>query len=170
MLTGFAEALGLAFPWFILAVMVMGLLGLAVPIFPGNVVIWAASLIYGLVVQFDSRAYWFFVPITLITVAAVSADNVLMGAKAKKAGASWMSIGLTLVAAFFVSIFLTPLAGLAAAPLTLFLAEFFRNQQDSRKAWQITSGLLMGCGWAFVVRFGLGFLAVGLYLWWAFGG
>jgi uncharacterized protein YqgC (DUF456 family) len=118
LLTGFAEALGLAFPWFILAVMVMGLLGLAVPIFPGNVVIWAASLIYGLVVRFDSRAYWFFIPITLLTVAAISADNVLMGTKAKKAGASWTSIGITLLAAFFVSIFLTPLAGLAAAPLT----------------------------------------------------
>lgn len=169
MFTNFADALGLAFPWFILAIMSLGLMGLIVPIFPGNMVIWAAALIFGLVERFDSRAYWFFVPITLITILAISADNLLMGAKAKKAGASWMSIGITLVAAFITSIILTPLAGLAAAPLTLFLAEFFRNQQDSRKAWQITSGLLMGCGWAFLVRFALGLLAIALFIWWGFG-
>jgi uncharacterized protein YqgC (DUF456 family) len=165
-----AEALGMAFPWFILVVMVLGLMGLVIPIFPGNMVIWAGALVFGLVNGFDSRAIWFFVPITLITLAAFSADNVLMGAKAKQAGAAWSSIGIALVAAFITSVFLTPLAGLIAAPLSLFLAEFFRNQQDGKLAWKVTSGLMMGCGWAFVVRFGLGLITIGLYAWWAFGG
>ena len=133
-------------------------------------VIWAGALIYGWVTGFDSRAVWFFVPMTLITVAAFSADNVLMGAKAKKAGAAWSSIGIALAAAFVTSIVLTPLAGLVAAPLSLFFAEFFRNQQDGKLAWKITSGLMVGCGWAFFVRFGLGVVTIGLYLVWVFGG
>ncbi|MCB2179738.1 DUF456 domain-containing protein [bacterium] len=170
MLNAIAEALGLAFPWVMLVLMSMGLIGLIVPIFPGNVVIWGATLVYGLVAGFGSRGWWFFVPISLITLAAVSVDNLLMGAKAKQAGASWVSIGVTLVAALATSIVLTPLAGLVAAPLTLFLMEYFRNHQDRGLAWKITSGLLVGWGWAFVIRFALGALAIGLYLWWAFGG
>ncbi|MBE0583283.1 MAG: DUF456 domain-containing protein [Desulfofustis sp.] len=170
MFTGIAEALGVAFPWFLLGIMGLGLFGLIVPIFPGNTVIWAATLTYGLVSGFDSRAFWFFVPITLLTVVALGADNVLMGTKAKQAGASWTSIGITLLAAFIASVVLTPFAGLVAAPLTLFLAEFFRNKQDAKLAWEITRGLMIGCGWAFIVRFSLGAITMGLYAWWAFGG
>ena len=170
MFEAFAQALGMAFPWFILIVMVLGLLGLVVPVFPGNMVIWAGALVYGLVNGLDGRALWFFIPMTLITLIAFSADNVLMGAKAKQAGAAWSSIGIALFAAFVTSIFLTPLAGLIAAPLSLFLAEFFRNQRNRELAWKITSGLMIGCGWAFVVRFGLGAITIGLYLWWVFGG
>lgn len=170
MFESFAETIGLAFPWFILALMTLGLFGLVVPVFPGNMVIWAGALVFGIVDGFTGRALWFFVPITLITVAAFSADNLLMGAKAKQAGAAWSSIGIALVAAFITSIFFTPLAGLIAAPLSLFLAEFFRNKQDGKLAWKITSGLMVGCGWAFVVRFGLGVVTMGLFAWWAFGG
>jgi len=170
LLTGFADALGLAFPWFLLVVMLLGLFGLIVPVFPGNVVIWGAVLVYGLVAGFGSRGVWFFIPISILTIMAMAADNVLMGAKAKQAGAAWSSIGITLVAAFATSLVLTPLAGLVAAPLTLFLAEYFRNNQDRELAWKITSGLMVGCGWAFIVRSALGVLAIGLYAWWAFGG
>lgn len=170
MLTGFAEALGMAVPWFLLVFMLLGLIGLIVPVFPGNVVIWGAALIYGLVAGFDARAWWFFIPVSLITLAAVSVDNLMMGAKAKQAGAAWSSIGITIVAAFVTSLVLTPLAGLVAAPLTLFLAEYFRNHQDSHLAWKITSGLMIGWGWAFVIRFALGMMAIALYLWWVIGG
>ena len=170
MLNFFAEWLGLAYPWFLLVVMVMGLLALVVPIFPGNTVIWAASLVYLLVDGFDGRAALFFIPMTLLTVAALAADNVLMGAKARQAGAAWTSIGIALVAALVTSIVLTPLGGLVAAPLTLFLVEYIRNRQDADKAWKITSGLMMGCGWAIFVRFGLGLLTIGLYMWWFLGG
>jgi uncharacterized protein YqgC (DUF456 family) len=169
MLTVFAEWLGIAYPWFLLVVMLLGLFALVVPIFPGNTVIWAAALVYLLVDGVDGRALWFFVPMTLLTIAAMAADNVLMGAKARQAGAAWVSIGLALLAALVTSLVLTPLVGLVAAPLTLFIVEFFRNKQDAKLAWGITSGLMMGCGWAFFVRFGLGALTIGLYLWWFFG-
>jgi len=170
MLTVFAEWLGLAYPWFLLVVMVMGLFALVVPVFPGNTVIWAAAIVYLLIDGFDGRAALFFIPITLLTVAAWAADNVLMGAKARQAGAAWSSIGIALVAGLVTSIVLTPLGGLVAAPLALFIVEFFHNQQDAQKAWSITSGLMMGCGWAFFVRFGIGAVTIGLYLWWFMGG
>ena len=39
------EFFGLAFPWVILVIMLIGLVGLVVPIFPGGVVIWGAALV-----------------------------------------------------------------------------------------------------------------------------
>jgi uncharacterized protein YqgC (DUF456 family) len=170
MIDAIVQAVGLAFPWFLLVIMLLGLFALIVPIFPGNTVIWAAVLVYGLVDGFDARAWWFFIPISILTIIALAADNVLMGAKAVEAGASWFSIGITLVAAFATSLVLTPFVGLLVAPLTLFIAEYFRQQRDAKKSWATTKGLLTGWGWAFVVRFSLGVAAIGLYLWWFLGG
>ncbi|HKJ27919.1 MAG TPA: DUF456 domain-containing protein [Anaerolineales bacterium] len=170
MLEIFAEWLGIAYPWFLFVIMMLGLFALAVPIFPGNVVIWAASTVYLVIDGVDGRALLFFIPMTLLTIAAMLADNVLMGAKARQAGAAWTSIALALLAGLITSLILTPLVGLLAAPLTLFIVEFFRNKQDARLAWGITSGLMMGCGWAFFVRFGIGAVTIGLYLWWFLGG
>jgi hypothetical protein len=30
--------------------------------------------------------------------------------------------------------------------------------------------MILGCGWAFIVRFGLAGVQIGLYAYWAFGG
>ena len=68
------------------------------------------------------------------------------------------------------SLVLTPVAGLLFAPLALYIHEYFRLDQDSAKAWLVTRGLMLGCGWAFVTRFLIGVIQVGLYAWWAFGG
>jgi uncharacterized protein YqgC (DUF456 family) len=150
--------------------MFLGLFGLIVPIFPGNVIIWAAALVYAVVDGFDGRAVGFFIPITLLTVLAVGADNLLMGAKARQAGASWWSIGIALVSALVASVFLTPIAGLIVAPLALFLAEYVRSDNwDAKTSWDTTKGLMLGCGWAFVARFSLGAIAIGLFAWWVFG-
>ena len=164
------NALGLAFPWVMLVIMLVGLFGLIVPIFPGNTVIWASSLIYGLVTGFDSRAWWFLIPISVLWIAGTSADNLFMGGKARQAGASWRGIIIALISAFVTSLVLTPIVGLLAAPLALFIHEFFRFDQDGTKAWKVTRGLMLGCGWSFITRFVIGALQVGLYAWWAFGG
>ncbi|MEN8241930.1 MAG: DUF456 domain-containing protein [Chloroflexota bacterium] len=164
------DALGIAFPWVILVIASFGLFGLVVPIFPGNVIIWAATLIFALVTGFDTRAAWFFIPISLLTIAAVAADNLFMGGKARQAGASWRGIAIALITAFSASLVLTPIAGLLLAPLALYIHEFFRLEQNGSEAWQVTRGLMLGCGWAFFTRFALGVIQVGLYAWWAFGG
>ena len=161
------EILGLAFPWVILVIMLIGLVGLVVPIFPGGVVIWGAALVYGLVIGFEPRGIWLFAFITLLMFASTSADNLLMGAKALEAGASWRGLIIGLVAGAVSSFFFTPLAGLVAAPLALFITESIRLQ-NTQEAFRITRGLVIGCGWAFVVRFGLGVIKIALFALWAF--
>lgn len=143
-----------------------GLFGLIIPIFPGNVVIWLAVLIYGLVFGFGSLGAIMFGIITLLMLIAVLSDNILMGANARDKGASWGSIILALLAGVIGTLILPPIGGLVAAPLVLYLMEFQRLKNEE-KARQVVKALMVGWGLAFIVRFGLGVVMIGLWGIWA---
>jgi len=146
--------------------MLFGLFGLILPIFPGNVVMWMASLIYGLVFGFGKFGGTMFAIITILMVIAVLSDNFLMGAKAREKGADWGSIVLALTAGIVGTMMLPPIGGLIAAPLVLFFME--RNRLgDSDEAKVVVKALLTGWGLAFVVRFGLGIIMFSLWGIWA---
>ena len=147
------------------ATMIVGLFGLVIPIFPGNAVMWIAALIFGLVHGFGVSGLIFFVIITVLTVAAMLGDNVLMGAKAREKGASWISIFLALAAGLLFTLILPPLGGIIAAPLVLFASEYFRLK-DHNKAIEVMRGLLVGWGWAFVLRFGIGVIVMIIWVVW----
>jgi uncharacterized protein YqgC (DUF456 family) len=89
--------------------MLMGLALLIIPIFPGITVIWLAALLYGIVTGFDTLGIVMFVLITLGMIAGISADNVLMGAGARRGGASWLTIGVALVAGIVGTILFPPI-------------------------------------------------------------
>jgi hypothetical protein len=147
--------------------MLVGLFGLIIPIFPGNVVMWLAALVYGLVFGFGRLGGIIFAIITLLMFIAVLADNVLMGAKAREKGADWGSIILALIAGIVGTIVLPPIGGLIAAPLVLYLMELQRLG-DADKAKTVVKALLIGWGLAFVVRFILGVLMFSLWGIWAY--
>ncbi len=148
-------------------VMLVGLFGLVIPIFPGGVVIWLAALVYGLFVGFDLAGGILFALITLLMIAIGLADNFLMGKKARDAGASWRAIILGLSAGILGTLIFPPLGGIIAAPLTLYVVEYIRLG-EANKAFTITKGLILGWGWSFVVRFGLGLVMIGLWGIWVF--
>ena len=147
------------------ASMLAGLFGLVIPIFPGNAVMWVAALIYGLIFGFGTEGIILFILITLLTIGAMLGDNVLMGAKAREKGASWVSIFLALASGVIFTLIFPPLGGIIAAPLVLFGAEYFRLK-DHGQALQVMRGLLAGWGWAFVLRFGIGIVVLILWLIW----
>jgi len=150
-----------------LLVMLVGLFGLIVPIFPGLVIIWLAALIFGIIHGFTTLGWALFALITTLMIIGNIIDGVLMGAKALEHGAAKSSIVLALIAAIIVSFFLSPIGGLLAAPLVLFLAEQSRGH-SRQEAWAITRGLLIGWGWAFAARFGIGIVMIGLWEIWVF--
>jgi uncharacterized protein YqgC (DUF456 family) len=161
------EFITTAFPYIFLALMAISALFSIVPIFPGGVVIWALAMLYGLLApEHFSGGIWFYVVITLLMIASTLADNLFMGGKALQAGASWRGIILALLAGVVVSLVITPLGGLAAAALVLYLHEKYRLD-DKEKALEITKGLVVGCGWAAVVRFGIAVVEVLLWALWA---
>lgn len=161
-----ANWLAIAVKLFMLFGMLVGLFGLVIPIFPGITVIWALALLYGIIFGFGGGGGWLFVLITVLTIIGWVVDNILMGGKARLSGARWSSIAIAFVAGFVGSIFLTPLGGIAAALLGLYLAEN-SYRKDRAEAWRITKEMALGWGWSFVARFSIGLLIIGLWAIWA---
>jgi len=151
----------------IILTMVMGQLGLIIPIFPGNVVIWAATLVYGIVFGFGNLGGVLFALITLLMLIAVGADNLLMGAKAREKGAEWSSILAALAAGVIFTFVFPPIGGIIAAPLVLYLMEY-RRLDDSKAATDVVKGLVLGLGLSFLARFGLGLIMIAVWAAWAF--
>jgi uncharacterized protein YqgC (DUF456 family) len=152
--------------WITLIIMVVGLFGLIVPIFPGIVVIWLAALGYGVITGFTPLGWALLVVLTVLMITGSTIDNVLMGAKAHKEGAAWSSLVFGMAAGILGTIFFPPFGGLIAAPLVVLLLEYLRLR-DFKKALASLRGLAIGWGAAFVVRFLIGLAMIGIWLVWA---
>ena len=78
--------------------MLVGLFGLLIPVFPGLLIMWIAALGYGFAMGFEVLGIVIMVLITLLAIIASLIDNVFMGAGARKMGASWGTIVLAIIA------------------------------------------------------------------------
>ena len=143
--------------------MLVGLFGLIVPVFPGLVVMWLAALGYGVASGFSTLGIVLIVIISILMVVGSFADNLLMGAGARKGGASWTTIAVALAAGVIGTLLLPPIGGLIAAPAAVLLLEYSRLR-EWQKAMQALRGLATGWGLSFVVRFIIGVIIQ--LLWW----
>ena len=150
----------------VLTVMLVGLFGLAIPLLPGLVIIWVGALCYGIAAGFGTLGWVMFGIMTVLMVGGSFADNILMGTQAHKEGAPWWSVIIALFAAIAGNFIVPIIGGVAAALLALFLVEWARRK-DAQKALTATRGMLMGCGWAVVIRVIIGLVMIGLWLIWA---
>ena len=107
-----------------------------------------------------------FAIITLLMIAGSFIDNVLMGTQARQSGASWVSIAAALVFGLAGNFVLPVIGGLIAALLALFIAEWIRRK-NWRESLKSVGGMAWGCGWAFMIRFIMGVVMIGLWLVWA---
>jgi len=152
-----------------LVIMLVGLFGLIVPIFPGITVIWLAALGFGVVKGFNTLGIWIFVFISLLAVAGMLVDNLLMATGARQGGAAWSTLLLGVLGGVVGTFLLPPVGGLILAPVVIFLIEW-RKQEDWRKALQSIRGLAVGWGLAFVARFGIGVLMIICWIIWEWKG
>jgi uncharacterized protein YqgC (DUF456 family) len=137
-----------------------------VPIFPAPTVMWALSLLYGLLTGFDRRGSIFFAGITLLTIASWLTDNLFGIAGARKGGARWSSVAIASAVGLVTSLLLTPIVGILLTLTALFLAEL-AHKGNAAEAWASTKHMLLGWGWSTVVRLGLGLIVVALWGIWA---
>ena len=166
------ESVALAlFQAVIFTVMVLGLLSLLTNLVPGLVIMWVAALVYG-IYEVISKTYTsggiiLFVLITGLMAFGSVVDNILMGATAKQAGASWLAIGLSMVAGIAGSFipFLFPFGGLICALVALFVVEVIRLR-NWRAAVKSTKSMMVGCGFSVLARFGIGILMILFWLIW----
>jgi uncharacterized protein len=152
--------------WITLIIMLVGLFGLVVPIFPGIVVIWLAALIYGLITGFTPLGIGLLVLLTILMISGATIDNVLMAARAHKEGATWLTLAIGMTAGILGTIIFPPFGGIIAAPLVVFLIEYLRLK-DIKRAFASLKGMAIGWGASFVVRFMIGLAMIGIWLLWA---
>ncbi len=147
--------------------MLVGLVGLFIPVFPGLLVIWLSALAYGLLAHFNN---WLeiaaFVLITILWIVGMFIDNILTSAGARKGGATWLAIAAGTVAGLVFTFLLPPFGGIVAAPLAVFLVELLRKN-NWRKAFKATGGMLAGWGVSFLARLAIGISMVGIWFVWA---
>jgi uncharacterized protein YqgC (DUF456 family) len=150
--------------------LIVGLLGLVVPIFPGLVIMWLGTLVYALLQNASGNMTnwkWFiFGIITLLMITGSIADNIIIARKMRDKYVPWSSILFAFAASLVASLFFTPLIGLAAAPVGLFLAES-RRLKDREAAIDSTKAYMVGWGWAFGARFLIGLVMIGFWMIWA---
>ncbi len=162
--------LQIALETFTLFVLLVGLFGLIVPVFPGLTIMWLATLVYALIKNAaDKMTGWdwvAFVLITLLMIGGNIADNIIIARKMRDHYIPWSSILLAFAASIVASLFFTPLIGLVAAPLGLFLAEL-RRLKNRDDAISSTKAYMVGWGWAFGARFIIGLAITGLWMLWA---
>ena len=162
--------LQVALETFTLFVLLVGLFGLIVPVFPGLTVMWIATLVYALIQNASNKMTgwdWFaFVVITLLMIGGNIADNIIIARKMRDQYVPWSSILLAFAAGIVASIFFTPIIGLVASPLGLFLAELTRLKNRD-EAIQSTKAYMIGWGLAFGARFLIGMTMIGSWMLWA---
>ena len=155
---------------FTLLALIVGLLGLIVPVFPGLVIMWLGTLVYAIIQSAAGNMtgwkWLLFGVITVLMITGSIVDNIIIARKMRDKYIPWSSILWAFAAGIVASLFFTPLIGLVAAPVGLFLAESSRLKNrdaaiDSTKAYMI------GWGWAFGARFLIGLVMIGFWMIWA---
>jgi len=153
-----------------LFVLLVGLVGLIIPVFPGLVIMWLATAVYAVVQSSaDLMTGWDWVAfglITLLMLVGNVVDNIIIARHMRERAIPWKSIILGYFAGLVGSIFFTPVIGLVAAPAGLYAAEYLRLRK-SKDALASTRAYLIGWGWSFAARFSIGVSITGLWMLWA---
>ena len=151
--------------------LLVGLVGLIVPVFPGLTVMWLATLAYAIIQSASGLMPWWdwllFALITLLMIGGNIVDNIIIAKKMLGHQIPWKNILLSYAAGIIVSLFFTPLIGLLAAPLALLGLEYLRLR-DYKSALASAKVYMIGWGSAFAARFAIGFVMIVLWMLWAF--
>ncbi len=154
-----------------LFVLLVGLIGVLVPVFPGLLIMWLATLFYALVQNGLGRMTWvswtLFALITFLMILGNVIDNIIIAHKMRGRAIPWSSIAVGFIVGLIASLFLTPVIGLVAAPVTLFAVESIRLH-SRRRGFESARAYMIAWGWSFAAVFGIGLLMIAVWLVWAF--
>ncbi len=155
----------------ILFFMLIGLVGLLVPVFPGLTVIWLAALGYALIQAWAGAMHWvdwlLFAVLSVLMLVGNVVDNLIIARRMRNHAIPWRNILLCYALGIVASIVATPLVGLVITPLALVGLEYLRLR-DRHRAFESARAYLIGWGIAFLARFGIGLLMIGGWLLWVF--
>jgi uncharacterized protein YqgC (DUF456 family) len=127
-----------------LLAMVVGTVGIVVPVLPGLVVVWGATLAWAFARQ-DGPGWLVFGIATVLYAVGLVAKYVLPGRRMKAAGVDGAVVAVALAVAV-LGFFVVPVAG---APLGFVLAVYvleLAKQREHRAAWRATGQAIRAVG------------------------
>ncbi len=149
--------------------MLLGLVGVFLPLLPGIELVWLAALGYGILHGFNWGGAFAFGAITLLLVAGLSSDIWITGLGLKSTGTSLASMLLAALLLVVGSVLLTPLVGILLALAVLAFLEF-RRHRDWKKAVASAGSALVGCGLSYGFKFFIGTVMMGIWVLWVLWG
>lgn len=151
--------------------MMVGMIFTLIPPIPGTLVIWGASLGYGLVLGWEKLGWLAFSLITILMIAGIVADFLGGQFGAKLGGASCLAVVVGtivgLILGFIISLVGTPLlgclAGMGGTLGGILLIERVRYN-DWRSALNATKGYLAGNIVGIMAKVTAGAIMIGVFL------
>ena len=145
-------------PWLelvVAAVMLVGVVGLFVPVMPGLLLMWGAALVWVLVDGGGLLRWVALVIITLLAVVGTAAATWMSGRSASGVGAPWWVLVLGVVG-MIVGFFTIPVFGLIVGGVAaIWLGELVRLG-NPRRAWDTTWVAIQGYGLGTAVQLAAG--------------
>ena len=145
----------------IMALMIVGLIGVIFPIMPGIFMIWLGVFVYIWRFGFDVISIGLFLFITFIVLFAGTSDLWLPIFGAQKAGAAKRTIITGMVGAIAGSILIPiPIVGTIVGYAVGILLGEYHKRRDWDQAWIASKGGLAGWGIATAIQFVAGLIII----------
>ncbi|RLC89466.1 MAG: hypothetical protein DRI79_06850 [Chloroflexi bacterium] len=162
--------------WVALATMIVGLIGVILPVVPGVGFIWLVVLVYAVAEHFATIDPITFAVLTVLGAIGFTADLWMSQVGAKVGGASVWSLLAGLVLGAIGAIVGLVFLGIGAVPGAIvgaiagvILAEWYRRK-DWREAFKAGGGWLVGCTLSGGVQFLVAILMILIFIWQALKG
>lgn len=152
------------------AFIIIGLIGVILPVLPGVLLIWLAVLFYAMMAGFEAINPFVFAILTIIALVTGTSEIWMSLLGAKTGGASWRAMIYGVLGSFvgFVIGTLFIVGGLIGAvggyALGILLGEY-QKHQDWNIAIKASVGGLAGWGVATAVQLGGGLLILIIFVW-----
>ncbi len=154
---------------FTLVAMLVGVIGIVLPVVPGTILILLAAVVYALLEGFQTVGWPTLLVLGLLALVATSADIWASSIGAKMGGASVWSVLVGLVAGLLGFVVLSLPGAIIGAVLGVLLTEIVRVG-DWRKALKAGSGWVVGWAVSTVFQLAVGLIMVAIFVWQALQG
>ena len=156
--------LGQIILWIIvIALFAIGLAGTILPTLPGNILIFAGALVYGIFTEFEEVTLWVLAALASISIGAQVLDYVAGAYGAKRFGASKYGIWGAIIGGILGFIILNIVGLIVGVFLGAILPEMLLGQ-NLREALRVGWGSLLGFLGGTLMKFVLGLVTIGIFL------
>jgi len=147
----------------VIALFAIGLAGTILPTLPGNILIFAGALVYGIFTEFEEVTLWVLAALASISIGAQVLDYVAGAYGAKRFGASKYGIWGAIIGGILGFIILNIVGLIVGVFLGAIVPEMLLGQ-NLREALRVGWGSLLGFLGGTLMKFVLGLVTIGIFL------